>query len=137
MIWNLLAPIVGPVIDKLVDRLPNPNERARAKEEMEREFMEAVNNSTELQAKINLQEAKHRSVFVAGWRPFIGWICGIALAWAFLVQPVVVWAVAVWAPEVTGLPQIETEGLFTLVLAMLGMGTLRTFEKTKGVSREQ
>lgn len=137
MIWNLLAPIVGPVIDKLVDRLPNPNERARAKEEMEREFMQAVNNSTELQARINLQEAKHKSVFVAGWRPFIGWICGIALAWAFLVQPVVVWAVAVWAPEVTGLPKIETEGLFTLVLAMLGMGTLRTFEKAKGVSREQ
>lgn len=137
MIWNLLAPIVGPVIDKLVDRLPNPNERARAREEMEREFMEAVNNSAELQAKINLQEAKHKSVFVAGWRPFIGWICGIALAWAFLVQPVVIWAVAVWAPEVTGLPEIKTEGLFTLVMAMLGMGTLRTFEKTKGVSREQ
>ena len=134
MIWNLLAPIVGPVIDKLVDRLPNPNERARAKEEMEREFMQAVNNSTELQAKINLQEAKHKSVFVAGWRPFIGWICGIALAWAFLVQPVVVWAVAVWAPEVAGLPEIKTEGLFALVMAMLGMGTLRTFEKAKGVS---
>lgn len=136
MIWNFLQPLLGPLINKLVDRIPDPNKRAEAKEEFERELMNAVMSAGEAQNKVNLAEAKHKSVFVAGWRPFIGWICGIGLFWAFVLQPMLAWTFSAFLPEFPHPPQIHTDGLYQLVLAMLGMGGLRTFEKMKGVSRE-
>lgn len=133
--WNVLKPFIGPILDKLVDRIPNPNERARAREEAEAKLMDAVFSASAAQSRINEIEAAHKSVFVAGWRPFIGWICGFGIAWAFMIQPIAVWAVKVWGDPSIDLPLIETDGLFQLVLGMLGMGALRTFEKTKGVAR--
>lgn len=135
--WNLLKPLIGPVVEKLVDRIPDPNARAEAKEEMERELLNAVQMASQAQTEINKQEAKHSSVFVAGWRPFIGWICGIGLLWAYIAEPTVSWAVTIWAPSVKTLPSIDTGSLYQLVLGMLGMGALRSWEKTKGVAREK
>ena len=137
MIWNILQPLIGPLVNKLVDRIPDPNKRAEAKEEFERELMSAVMAAGEAQNKVNLAEAQHHSVFVAGWRPFIGWVCGIGLLWSFVLQPMCTWLVAAFLPNLDpNLPQLPTDGLYQLVLAMLGMGGLRTFEKLKGVSRE-
>ena len=134
--WNLLAPFIGPMVDKLVDRIPNPNERAKAKEEFEKQLMDAVTQASLAQTKINQIEAAHKSVFVAGWRPFIGWVCGVAILWAFIVQPLAVWAVKSFGDPTTQLPLINVDGLYQLVLAMLGLGGLRTFEKMKGVARD-
>ena len=134
MLGAILGPLVGPIVNKFVDRIPDPNERARAKEDLEREIVGAANQAAIAQARVNEVEAAHKSVFVAGWRPFIGWVCGAGIAWAFLVQPVASWAAAIWYPEAT-LPDIETLPLFELVLAMLGMGGLRTVEKMRGVAR--
>ena len=131
---NLLKPMVGPIIDKLVDRIPNVNERAKAKEEFEKQLLDVVNQANLQQLKINEIEAGHKNIFVAGWRPFIGWICGAGILWAFIIQPVAVWITKVFCPEVE-LPVINTDGLYQLVLAMLGIGGLRTFEKYKGVAR--
>ena len=136
MIWNILQPLVGPLINKLVDRIPDPNKRAEAKEQFESELMAAVMSAGEEQNKVNLAEAQHKSVFVAGWRPFIGWVCGIGLLWSFVLQPVASWLFSAFNPDFPLPPQIYTDGLYQLVLAMLGMGGLRTFEKLKGVSRE-
>lgn len=137
MIWNILKPLIGDTINKLVDRIPDPNERKRAKEQFESELMAAVMSAGEAQNKVNFQEAKHKSVFVAGWRPFIGWVCGVGLAWSFIFQPISAWLFAIFMPGNTAPPQIYTDALYQLVLAMLGMGGLRTFEKLKGVSREK
>lgn len=87
-----------------------------------------------LQAEINKIEAAHRSIFVAGWRPFIGWICGLGILWAFLLHPVFEWLVALKALGVEP-PQINTDHLLELVLAMLGLGALRTAEKLTGRSK--
>lgn len=133
--WGFLQPLVSPVVNKLVDLIPDPNARAKAKEDFEKELLGAVTQASNAQAKINEIEAAHTSVFVAGWRPFIGWICGVGILWAFVAQPVVVWYLALSGSTVT-VPEINTDGLYQLVLAMLGMGGLRTFEKLKGVSRE-
>lgn len=135
MIWNILQPLIGPVINKLVDRIPNPNERARAKEQFEAELMSAVMSAGEAQNKVNLAEAKHKSVFVASWRPTIGYVCAAGLAWAYIVQPIAQWLFAAFLPELPAPPMINVDGLYQLVLAMLGMGGLRTFEKVKGVAR--
>ena len=84
-----------------------------------------------LQAEINRIEAAHRSLFVAGWRPFIGWVCGLGFLWAFLGHPVFEWVVAARGLDLTA-PAIATENMMELVLALLGLGGLRTVEKLQG-----
>ena len=88
------------------------------------------------QIKINQVEAAHKSLFVAGWRPFIGWVCGVAIAYAFIGQPLIEWIVALNNLEIKA-PEIKSDVLFELVLAMLGMATLRTYEKKNNVNREK
>lgn len=80
------------------------------------------------QIETNKVEAAHRSVWVAGWRPFCGWVCGASLAYAFVAYPVIL----LWYPDA---PRIEMDELMTVLLGMLGMGGLRTWEKSKGVAR--
>src|SRR5690606_19499157 len=88
-------------------------------------------NPGQLQVELNKIEAAHRSVFVAGWRPAVGWICAVAVGGAYLGHPVFLWAAALWFPGVRP-PEIQTDGLFELVLAMLGMAGLRSFDKATG-----
>lgn len=132
--WNLLLPAVTPIIDKLVGLIPNSNDRAKAKEEFERQLMEAVNNAAHDQTEINKIEAASSSVFVAGWRPAVGWVCVLGLGYSYLIYPFLLWYSAAYNLDLHSLPKLETDGLYQLVLAMLGLGTLRTFEKVKGVN---
>ncbi len=87
----------------------------------------------QLQVMLNMTEAQHRSVFVAGWRPFIGWCCGFGICWTYLGHPIFSWAAALFWPGVQP-PAISADHLMELVLAMLGMSGLRTFEKIKGAA---
>jgi len=85
------------------------------------------NQLLEIQTKINELEAQHRTVFVAGWRPFIGWVCGVALAYNFVIRDLFIWAIK---PESIP-PALQMEHLMTVLLGMLGLGGLRTYEKIK------
>ena len=85
------------------------------------------NQLLEIQTRINEIEAQHRTVFVAGWRPFIGWVCGVALAYNFVVRDLFIWAIK--PDEVP--PALRMEHLMTVLLGMLGLGGLRTYEKIK------
>ena len=130
-----LIPALVPALGTLVDRLiPDKAAAQRAKDEMEAALIKASNEAALAQVEVNKVEAGHSSVFVAGWRPAIGWVCAAALAWAFIVAPVATWGMAVFGVRET-LPAIGTDNLFELVLAMLGLGGLRTFEKMRGVAR--
>ena len=80
------------------------------------------------QLEINKVEAAHKSLFVAGWRPFIGWVCGVGLLYNVLVQPIF----DIWVD----MPEINPDLLYPVLLGMLGMSGLRTYEKFKGVQRE-
>ena len=88
------------------------------------------------QQKINEVEAKHRSTFVAGWRPFIGWICGIGLGSYFIPQYImatILWVRVCWATQqLMPYPIPEPKGLVSLLTGMLGLGVLRTIEKGMG-----
>jgi hypothetical protein len=85
----------------------------------------------ELQTKINEAEAMHRSVFVAGWRPFIGWICGIAMAYNFILRDLIIFAMGKdFVP-----PALQMDHLMTVLMGMLGLGAFRTYEKIKNVSK--
>ena len=115
---------VGSAFDKL---FTSDEERAHAAAVLER----IRQQPHILQAEIGRVEARHRSLFVAGWRPFIGWVCGMGLLWAFIGHPLFEWAVAVRGDGIAP-PAIATDNMMELVLALLGLGGLRTFEKLNG-----
>ena len=86
----------------------------------------------------NIEEAKHPSVFVSGWRPALGWLCVVLLAYAWIGRDLIVigLSVADMAAVVKDLPVIGTGELMTLVMSLLGLGATRMYEKTKGVARK-
>jgi len=110
------------------------------------EKLRAEANSEEFQGEISLAlgqiavnkiEAASRSLFVSGWRPFIGWTCGIALFYNFILYQILKFAVVLFVNNPPVLPVLETGELMTVLLGMLGLGGMRTYEKFKQVSREQ
>ncbi len=127
-------PTLLPALTEVLDRvIPDQAAAAKAKLEMEAKLLEAATAQASQQAEINKAEAGHSSIFVAGWRPYIGWVCGMAIAWAFLLAPMLSWLLPVLG-VVAAVPPLQTEFLLELVFAMLGLGGLRTFEKLKGVA---
>lgn len=102
--------------------------------EIEAKLVELEFLATKAQSDINLEEAKHPSLFVAGWRPFIGWVCGVSLTYHFIGYSLMEWFIKVYNLDISP-PVLDTEGLLGLVIALLGMGGLRTFEKIRGVAR--
>lgn len=88
------------------------------------------------QTAINKIEAGHRSLFVAGWRPFVGWVCALALSWHFMLYDMVNWIMVSFFPAHPAPPALSgTETLITVLMSLLGLGGLRTLEKFKGVTR--
>lgn len=133
MAFNLIGEILGlagPVLDKFV---VDKNKKA----ELEHELRMVLHNANLQQNQINLEQAKHPSIFVAGARPAIMWICAFGLGWTFVLQPMLSWIVVVggWAGQIA-MPELPVEGLMTLTLALLGLGGMRSFEKINGVARE-
>ena len=87
------------------------------------------------QVEVNKAEAQHRSIFVSGWRPCVGWVTAVALAWHFVISPLILFAAAIAGVEVPELPSFDMETLTTILLGMLGLGGLRSFEKYKGLTK--
>ena len=104
------------------------------KSEEERAQLAAAVSIVQGQLEVNKAEASNPSVFVSGARPFIMWICGVGLAMQFLVSPLLQWGAAMFGKAVV-LPPLDMGTLLTLLLGMLGLGGMRTFEKFKGVAK--
>lgn len=100
--------------------------------EIEQKIVELESVSRIAQMKVNEMEARHQSIFVAGWRPGVGWICVLSLGYQFVLHPLLLWANAAFKWGIINPPSLDTSGLFGLVSAMLGMGSLRSFDKSKG-----
>ena len=130
-ILSSLLPVATKIIDRVV---PDKNAAQKAKISMEKELTTAFNKANLAQIETNKIQAAHPSIFVSGARPAIMWICAFGLGWQFVVQPVAVWGLALSGAGIA-LPIIETEGLMSLTLALLGLGGMRSFEKSKGVQR--
>ncbi len=129
-----LIPLLTPLIDQLIAHIPDPQARDKARKQAEQDLLGFIAQQQNAQSEINKIEAVHPKIFVSGWRPFIGWVCGASLAYTYIVAPFWSWVLVLWYPDVS-LPALPTESLFELVLALLGLGGLRTYEKTKGVTR--
>lgn len=125
-----------PFLDKVLGMIPNPEARAQAKQELTLELVRIEAEERMSQVELNKTEAQHANVFVAGWRPFIGWVGGVSLAWTFLVHPMLVWGATV-AGYTGSFPELDTDPLMTLVMAMLGVGAMRSFDKFNGVDTKR
>ncbi len=104
------------------------------KSEQERAQLAAAVALVQGQLDINKAEASNPSVFTSGWRPFIGWVCGAALVYQYLVRPLGEWGSALAGHPLPQMPGLD-DNLWQLLLGMLGLGGLRSFEKIKGVSK--
>ena len=120
--------VAGKVLDKFV-------EDKDLKTKLNAELKQQMISLDLAQAQANIEQAKHPSIFVAGARPAIMWICALGLGWQFILAPISSWIILTWYPMVT-LPMLETGELTSLVLALLGLGGMRTAEKWKGVQRD-
>ena len=98
-------------------------------------FIEDKDQKNALAHEINKAEAASASVFKGGWRPFIGWTCGFAFAYHFVMQPFLLFCVAMFGLDIPALPQFDMSSLMTVLMGMLGLGGLRTYEKKTGVSK--
>lgn len=127
-------PVIGTAVQKLLDLIPDPGARARAAEEYQRTVLDIAARAEAEQREINRVEAGSASVFVSGWRPAIGWVCAAALAFQYLARPLFGWAAGIWLPQLPALPGLD-DNLWQLMFGMLGMGSLRTFEKSRGIAR--
>ena len=136
-----LASIVSTVAQASDELFTSDEERGKLKIEEKRLALEEKKihaNIVTQQTQINLQEAKHKSIFVAGWRPFIGWTCGAALAMQYIIRPIgnmiiIMFSKETAVEEVLLIPSFDTSTLLPLVMGMLGMGALRTYDKMKGI----
>ena len=129
---NILLPLISTVIDRVV---PDKNGAEKAKQAIEAEL---IANATQLnlaQAETNKIEAAHRTVWVAGWRPFIGWVCGVAMAWHFVGVPLITFFAAWAGATIPPLPVFDMGSLMTVLMGLLGLGSMRTFEKMKGLTK--
>jgi hypothetical protein len=88
------------------------------------------------QLDVNKVEAAHKNLFVAGWRPAVGWVCCLGMAGNFLIIPLANFALALSSSSIT-IPLIETSEMMPVLMGMLGLGAMRTVEKTKNVQRER
>ena len=120
-----ISALIGPVSAILDKVIPDKDLR----EKLSHEIATMADKQMSAQIEVNKIEAAHKSLFVAGWRPAIGWICGLALLYSTIISPIL----GIWFT----VPVVDTSLLTTVLMGMLGLGAMRTFEKTKGVSREK
>lgn len=129
--------ILGPILEvgkTLLDRfIPDPAQKAQAEMELIRMAADGELKQTIAQLEINAKEAAHPSVFVAGWRPFFGWAGGAGFVYATILQPLLAWWASIkgWPAP----PALNLDLLWVVITGMLGIGGLRTFEKSRGVTR--
>jgi hypothetical protein len=127
---------------KIIDKIwPDKAEAERAKIELfkmtqagEFKELEAEIQRARMQVDVNIEEARSGSLFRGGWRPFAGWICGLGVWYSVLIQPIATGFIRAFAPGMAAftMPDVDTSVLMTLLLGMLGLGGMRTFERAAG-----
>ena len=124
---GLLVNAITPILTKII---PDVDERNRIAHELATITERHAHEIATGQMEVNKVEAAHKSLFVAGWRPAVGWVCVLAMAFNYLAIPILSTLGHVVQP-------VDDSSMMTVLLGMLGLGGMRTFEKAKGVQREK
>ncbi len=132
---SLLTSLVGPATDLLDKFIEDKDQKAKLAHELATMADKHAQEISLAQISVNKEEAASGSIYKGGWRPFIGWICGIAFFYHFVCQPLVIFIVAMIGLQVPSLPEFEMGTLLTVLGGMLGIGGLRTYEKQKGLTK--
>lgn len=132
---NIFASLIEPVTGILNKVIPDKDLKNKLAHEISSMAETHLHAEMKMQMEVNKQEAAHKSIFVAGWRPFIGWVCGLGMAINFLVIPIA-------NPFLVGAGQeaiipLELEVMMPVLMGMLGLGAMRSYEKKSGVAREK
>ena len=101
---------------------------------LEHELKTQLQTANLAQLEVNKLEAQHKSIFVSGWRPSVGWVCSLAMLYHFILAPMIQFAVGIAGIQVD-LPEFDFSQLSTILMAMLGMAGLRTYEKQQKVTK--
>lgn len=132
MLQQLIGPVSG-LLDKFIEDKDKKNAIAFELSTMaERHAQELA----KAQIAVNQKEAAHKSLFVAGWRPAVGWVCVLGMASNFMVIPLANFALAL-AESTVVVPILDLTQMMPVLMGMLGLGAMRTVEKAKGVQRER
>lgn len=124
---NILLPIIGNVLDRV---LPGETEGERVKKlELQNELVKSITETAEGNLKVNQVEAANTNLFVSGWRPFCGWICGGGFLYTVLIQPLGTFLCAIYG--LPPMPVLDPELFTSVMLGMLGLGGMRSYEKIK------
>lgn len=122
---------LSPILDKVLGAfLPDPAKR----QEVIMTILGQLQASDQAQMAVNQAEAGHRSIFVAGWRPFIGWCCGAAVCYQYVLTPIVLWVAQLAGHPLPTPPKLD-DIMWELMFGLLGMGAMRSYEKIKGVAK--
>jgi hypothetical protein len=135
-IASIISGLAGPVaglLDKFIEDKDQKNQLAHDIATM---ADKQVHEQIMAQVEVNKQEAAHKSLFVAGWRPAIGWICGLGMLSNFIIVPMANFVLALVGQDIE-IPLIDLATMMPVLMGMLGLGAMRSYEKGKGVSREQ
>lgn len=130
-IVTALLPMLGTILDRVI---PDKAASEKAKLEMQAALLDAAVKGDLGQMEINKAEAAHQSVFVAGWRPAVGWICASALAYSYIVVPLIGTVLTLMGKPVLKLPVLDAN-LWELMAGMLGMGALRSWDKAQALKK--
>jgi hypothetical protein len=128
MIGKLIEPVAG-LLDKFIE---DKDQKAQLAHDLATMAERHAQELAKGQIEINKAEAASGSIFKGGWRPFIGWVCGAAFAYHFILQPIIVFGVAVAGVTLPELPEFDMGTLMPVLMGMLGLGGLRTVEKLQG-----
>ena len=131
----MLTALIGPVsklVGKFIEDKDTKNKLAHELATMAERHAQELAKS---QIEVNKAEAQSRHWFVASWRPFIGWTCGIALMWHFVLSQFILFFATMFGFSLPALPEFDMGSLMTVLMGMLGLGGLRTFEKYKKVTK--
>lgn len=133
---SILGSLIGPVtglLDKFIEDKDKKNAIAFELSTMAEKHAQEL---AKAQLAVNKQEAAHKSLFVAGWRPAVGWVCVLGMASNFMVIPMANFALALAGSSII-VPILELSEMMPVLMGMLGLGAMRTVEKSKGVQRER
>ncbi len=131
LITSLIGPVTG-ILDKVIE---DKDQKAKLAHEIATMSDTHAQQALLAQLEINKAEASSGSLFKGGWRPFVGWVCGIAFAYHFVLQPSLIFVLIVFDVNIPDLPEFDMSTLLTTLGGLLGIGGLRTYEKKSGLTK--
>ena len=123
---------IGGIVNKFI---PDRDQQAKIQAELSMKLMDMEATMAKAQTDINSVEAQSSNIFVSGWRPCVGWVCAVAFAWQFVIQPFFSFAYTLYTKQPAPVVALDHDALNTVLFGLLGLGGFRSWEKVKGVSK--